>query len=379
MVGAVVLSPNGAQQGATTATAPVLPMVPFTRAAKPHAEPFFDQTFTLGTTSVNVGPVDIVSYGFYRRILVSVVIASSGNTATVTLGEDAPWSTFGEIAVQDVNSGPLYGPVDGFSAYLLHRFGGYVGQEDPESYPATVYTALTTGAGATAGSGRFMFAIPAEINGRDGLGSLANMNASATYKLRATLNPLASIFGVVPSGTVTARVTLTLEAWSQPDPFDIANRPQATVPPANGTTQFWSRSLPPINTGAQTVRHTRIGNYIRNLIYVFRSGGLRSTGETNMPPNWQWYVDSRLIRNYSLPELRGVQWENYSDVSGGTEPGVVVWPMDTEFNGKAGFELRDLWLPTTQATRLEVQATFGAAGTLTILTNDVAPRGEVFL
>ncbi len=365
-----------------TKTAPPVALIPFSRAAKHHSEQFFDQTFTLGAGVVNVGPVDVVSYGFARRIIVEVDIASSGNTATVALKEDAPWSVFSELALSDVNSGPIFGPLEGFDAYLIHRFGGYVGQEDPESYPAEVFTALTTGAGATAGSGRFTFAIPIEINARDGLGSLANMNASATYKLRATLAALSATFSTPPSGVVTARVRLTLDAWSQPDAFDaLSGAPQATLPPANGTTQYWSKTSPVLSAGAQNPKHSRVGNYLRNLIYVYRatSDGTRATGETALADVLNWYLDSRLWFTHTLPRLRMAQWEAYSDVSGGKENGVVVVPLTTEFGGKAGFELRDLWTLTTQATRLEVQGQFDAAGTLSILTNDVSPRGAVFL
>jgi hypothetical protein len=42
-------------------------------------------------------------------------------------------------------------------------------------------------------------------------------------------------------------------------------------------------------------------------------------------------------------------------------------------------ENRDLWLPTLGSTRLELQGSFGGAGVLTVLTNDVAIAGSVFI
>ena len=61
--------------------------------------------------------------------------------------------------------------------------------------------------------------------------------------------------------------------------------------------------------------------------------------------------------------------------------GEGVWLEDFahEFDGKIGNELRDGWLGTVQSTRLELSGTFGSAGTLTILTNDVAPAGPIFM
>ena len=373
-------APANAQSGKATA------LIPFTRGAKPHAEPFFDTTFTLGAAQVNVGPVDVASYGFARAILVDVQLVSSGNTATVTLSEDAPWDVFAELVFQDVNGAPILGPLTGYEAYLIHKYGGYRNQSDPKLL--STFAQLTTGAGATAGSGRFLLRLPLEINGRDALGSLANMNASQAYKVRGTLNNLASIFGVAPSGTVTARVRLTLEAWSQPNAVDMLGRPQATVPPANQTTQFWSRFQPVTVSGANTIKHTRVGNYIRNLIYVNRRAGTsRANGETDLANlQIQWFVDSRLLTNLLIDYIREQMTEGYDlilptfETAGGLDNGVFICPaFCNEFDGKFGYELRDGYLPTTQATRLEEVITLPNAGVMTVITNDVAPRGEIFL
>lgn len=365
---------------------PAQALIPFTRGAKPHAEPFFDTTFTLGATSVNVGPVDVASYGFARAILLDVQLASSGNTATVALSEDAPWNVFAEIVFQDVNGAPILGPLAGYEAYLTHKYGGYRNQTDPKLL--NVFVSPTTGAGATAGSGRFVLRLPLEINGRDALGSLANMNASQAYKVRATLNPLATIFTTTPSGTVTARVKMTLEAWSQPNAVDMMGRPQATVPPANQTTQFWSRFQPPTVSGANTIKHTRVGNFVRNLIYINRRAGTsRANGESDLAGlNIQWFVDSRLLTNLDINYIRVMMTEGYDLISttfesaGGLDNGVFICPaFCNEFDGKFGYELRDGYLPTTQATRLEQVVTLPNSGVMTVMTNDVAPRGEIFL
>ena len=246
---------------------------------------------------------------------------------------------------------------------------------------------MTTGAGATAGSGIFTFRINVERNPRDGLGALANMNASQAYKIRGTINNLATIFTVPPGGVVTARVRMTLEAYSQPNATDPTGRPQATVPPANMTTGFSSRFQPPTNAGANTIKHTRVGNYIRSLIYIQRRGSTsRANGELDIAGILlQWYVDSRLLTNYQIEFLRMRQAEAYQyvtgvfEAAGGPDNGVFILPFMVEFDGQAGYELRDLWLPTTQATRLELLYTPLTAGNLTVMTDDVAPRGVVFV
>jgi hypothetical protein len=68
-----------------------------------------------------------------------------------------------------------------------------------------------------------------------------------------------------------------------------------------------------------------------------------------------------------------------NDAAQGLDNGVFVYDFMHEFDGMLGRENRDLWLPTLGSTRLELQGSFGAAGTLTVLTNDVAIAGNVFI
>lgn len=362
-------------------------VIPFLRGAVEHNEPFYDTTFTLSANQQNLGPIDIPAFGFARALLIQVNMVSTGNGATVTVAEDAPWSSFAELAVQDVNGAPIFGPHGGYEVYLHHKYGGFRAQCDPKLLPTTVYSALTTGAGATAGSGTFGLRINLDRGERDGLGALANMNASSSYKIRGTINNLLGIFPVVPTGVVTMRVRITLEAYSQPNPMDAAGRRQATVPPANGTTGYSSRFIYNANSGANVVKHTRVGNYVRNLIYVLRRAGTsRANGQADLlTQQLQWMVDSRLLTNklYEAIQLQQAEWFAYAsptyEAAGGPDNGVFVLPFCTEFDGMAGYELRDLWLPTTQATRLELNIpNLANSGTLVVMTDDVSPNGVVF-
>lgn len=376
-------TPTQAKPGGAK-TAPQM-LVPFMRGAADHCEPFYDTTFTLTASSSNLGPIDIASYGFARAIFVMVNVVSSGNSATVALQEDNPWSIFSELAVQDVNGAPLFGPHAGYECYTHHKYGGFRNQNDPKLLPN--YSALTTGSGTSAGSGVFMLRINLDRNERDGLGALANMNASQAYKIRGTLAALLGTYSTVPNGTVTARVRFWLEAYSQPMGVDAAGRQQATVPPANQTTGFSSRIQVTTNSGANTIKHTRVGNYIRNLIYINRRAGTsRANGETDLATlNLQWYLDSRLLTNMGIEMIRTRMQEQFSltavafEGANGPDNGVFVIPFCTEFDGRAGYEMRDMWLPTTQATRLEATLTLPNAGVLIVMTDDVAPRGNVFL
>jgi len=67
------------------------------------------------------------------------------------------------------------------------------------------------------------------------------------------------------------------------------------------------------------------------------------------------------------------------EAAGGPDNGVFVLPFCSEFDGKAGYEMRDMWLPTTQATRLELLVTLANSGTLVIMTDDVSPAGNIYM
>ena len=41
--------------------------------------------------------------------------------------------------------------------------------------------------------------------------------------------------------------------------------------------------------------------------------------------------------------------------------------------------VRDQWLPTTGATRLELTGSWGTSGTLTVMTNDVSLKGNPYV
>jgi hypothetical protein len=158
------------------------------------------------------------------------------------------------------------------------------------------------------------------------------------------------------------------------------------------TTQFWSEQTFNVNAGSQNIRLTRVGNYIRNLIFVLRRAGTsRANGNADMPDPTTVYLDTRPLdiieRNnwlHQMFERTGFGQAlgttvPANDSPGGLDNGVFVYDFCHEFDGSIGHENRDLWLPTLGSTRLELQGTIGNAGTLTVMTNDVAIAGTVFI
>lgn len=356
------------------------PLAPFTRAAREHTEPFFDTSTLMTAAAQNVGPIDVPAYGFLRHIWL-LVTTSGGSGAGVVAREDAPYNALSNVQLTDVNGAPIVGPIDGYDLFLINKYGAYTFQCDPVNNP--VFSAVA----ASGGNFAFAMRIPVEIAQRDALGSLPNQNAASTYKVLYNVSASGTVYSTPPGTTLpTVRVRMWAECWTQPSATDLRGMAQATVPPALGTTQFWSRTIKVTASGNNVVQFPRVGNLIRTLILVNRdTTPVRST--TNFPDPVQLQLDGRVLLNEGRDLFRTYMTERY-DYAGSSgssaaavqlDTGVMVWDFTHDLDYKPGNELRDLYIPTTQATRLELVGSFGAAGTLSILTNDVAPAGDVFV
>ncbi len=370
----------------------IAPSVPFVRASMEHREPAgVDVSRLLIAADQDLGVFDVPAYGYLRSIVL-VVTATGGLGAGVTANEDAPFSVVKNIALTEPNGAVIAQFNTGYDMYLAQKWGGYRDSSgaDPRSSP--VFSAPS----AVGGNFSFLLRVPVEINPRDGLGSLPNQNAAATFKVRATLNSGAAnaglYTGTIPSTQPTVRVRAYIETWDQPESSSAGQTNQIT-PPAMNTTQFWTaQTFNVAATGNQQFRMTRVGNYIRNLIFVYRSAaGLRSANDASFPDPATLLVDARPVDIIERNNWRHQMYERTgfggvvgagttaNDTPQGLDNGVYVYDFTHEFDGSLGRENRDLWLPTLGSTRLEIQGSFAATGTLTVLTNDVAVAGSVFI
>lgn len=367
-----------------------MPSVPFIRASAKHREPTGNDVSRILTTSdQDLGVMDIPAYGYVRYLTILVTASGgTGGSPAVTLTEEGILATLKNIYLTEPNGAVIAQYDNLYDLYLANKFGGYnhVVGADPKQSP--VYA----NAGTTFTGYSVLLRIPVELNVRDGLGSLPNQNAAATFKLRMTLAKVADIAGgTLPTTLPTVRVRVGLEAWDQPE-ISAQGQTNQITPPAMNTTQFWSSQSFNVNSGNNTIRLTRVGNYIRNLIFVMRNT-TRSAGETiwnNADPVY-FYLDTRPL-DIIEPNSWREQMFNRSgfggslgtntpaaDTPGALENGVRVYDFMHEFDGTYGHENRDLWLPTLGSTRLELQFQASSAGTLKVLTNDVAIAGNVFI
>lgn len=364
--------------GQTTASDAVggsLGQVPFTRASYLHTESTqYDVLVTLGAAAQVAPLMNIPAYGFLRGVWLICTLAGTGGSPA--LSGDNPFSAITDITLQEPNGSPIYQVQGngGYNTYVVDKYGGYAGtgQNEPK---------LLQGYSAAAAASTFAIYVPLELNVRDALAALPNQNSGAQFQLRIGVNNLAGSFGGTPPTAGTLRIVGYVNEWDQPSASTLGV-PNETAPPALNTTQFWSQQSYVHNSGQQTIRLTRVGNYIRNLIFITRTaGGVRTAG--NMPPVVTLYLDTQPIDIFPL-ELWAVRMSQRNtyfgtlDAAGAQDTGVYVYDFAHDWSGRVGFETRNLWLPTLSTTRLEISGNFQGAGTLTVLTNDVIISDNVF-
>lgn len=360
-----------AGQGAGGAT------VPFIRGTKKHREAFYDNTPNFGTT---VSPVNIPAYGFLRGLWIRVDATGGNGSGTPAVASgDAPFNVFSFIGLFDVNGAPMYGPFGtGYSAFLIAKYGGY--HRDFDARGGDVL-ALTTG-----GNFRFWMYIPVEINMRNGLGVLANLNAAATYKLNMTIAAAATVYSTPPAPTVPAgpRIRIWLDSWAQPPANDLLGNMVDQIPYQHGTTQYWSSQVYNVASGQQTIRLQRVGLYMRNFIFILRtSAGVRT--DADWPDPIGIYLDGFELETVSQNFLWQECYTQYGlataslDTNANRDTGVYVRTYADDFGLRVGVEMRNRYLTTLQSSRLELRGSFGAnAASLEVLTNDISPAGDIF-
>jgi hypothetical protein len=334
--------------------------LPFVASAHEHVEPAFTLTSALGAATVPFNPQDIPAYGYLRSIFLEVSVAGP---SAGTIAADGPWNILSSVVMQDVNGANIVGPIDGYALYIANLLGGYANRSNPQDSP--LYS-ITTPYLPT-----FGIRVPVEVSRQDGFGSLANQNASANYKLSLTLNTSLAAFPTL-TGTATVTIRAWLEAWTLPAPVSNQGIPQAQAPPLLGSGQYWSSRTQSVLVGSNTVGLTRVGNYIRAIGFIGRDASNVRTN-ASLPDPFQFNWDGMSIVNTSQNYMRQKLYEGTNGVV--TLPtGVLALLYDTGgAAGDIGNDPSTLWLPTMQSSRLEIAGTWAGAGSMQVLTNEIAP------
>lgn len=342
---------------------------------------------TLQTTAQDIGPIDIKAYDYMRSISLLVQCSTAGSgTATSVYAADGPFNALTYARVKQPNGQTMFSVTSGYHLAMIHKHGMYRQFSDP--YSSINYTATA----GTAPTFSFLLRIPFELDLRDALGALPNKDAAAPFTLELGLNTLANVFATSPSTTPTIKITPILEAYDQP-PETLDGLTVDTTPPNMNTLQRWTEQSITLVQGAYDARVRKLGNYVRELIFISKNSSLARIDTNGWSDPQQIVLDEDVKDN--LPQA---VWEQdiyelwgyggavpngavvgRADVAGGQSIG--VWPYQYCANERDnGVEDVALYLPTIESEDyiLRGQSWGSAVSKLVVLKCEVLPRGDIF-
>lgn len=340
----------------------------------------YDFTYVM-TNAQNATPWQLQATGWLRGLF--ILCEGTGLTAG-TAAADSPFNAFSSIELDDVNNEAIFGPFDGYTAYLTNLYGGYVFADGPNVSPIFALSGTTSTNNFT-----FMLYIPLEIVARDPIGPVASVNNTASLTLKMSLNATTTIFSTV-TGTLSMRIRGTQSFYWEPRRADKSGRPISPEPPASGTTQYWTQGSVAI-AGSGTINQqliTGLGYPFRCYLFLLRDGsGSRANGETNWPDP---LIGLKFEANMLVSTLAKKLWQAFmareygftnptadtrsAGATPGKENGVYTlnWNKDFAFD-KPGSETRRSYLVTSPGSNFIYNGAVGGAGTLYSIVNYCAP------
>lgn len=226
--------------------------------------------------------------------------------------------------------------------YLVNIYGGVgIVKDQALSADTNVYSAITTGAGATAGSGSFGLRIPIAINERSYVGLFGNQDRATKYNVRTDIAGSASIYSTAPTVLPQVAITRTYGFLPVPSAQSADGRPQESMPAHYGCIHYITsvRSDAPPATGGPVSHYIRnLANAARLMILVFRANGSRATANSNLPTQIDFKLGTDVIFSETAAERRRLMWNRYGFDS---PSGVLVYDFIHDFSMLAGFELGD--------------------------------------
>lgn len=340
----------------------------------------FDKQYTISTNTQNADPWPLQATGWLRGLYILV----TGTGVTVgTVTADGPFSIFYNIQLNDVNNEAIFGPFDGYTAFLTNKYGGYFHADDPSVAQQFSYTG-----GTTTNNINFVLYIPLEIVARDPIGPVASVNNTASLTVTWTLNTLASVFTTV-TGTLVVRIRGNQDFYWEPRKTDALGNTVSPEPPAAGTTQYWTQgSVSGLGGTVNQPLITGLGYPFRTYLYLLRgSDTTRATGETNWPdpliglkfeanlllsniPKTLWAsVMAKILAQNGAADARG------AGTASGKENGVYAQFFNTDFfKRENGGETRRSYLVTSPGSNYIFNGAIGSTNnSLYSVVNYVAP------
>lgn len=344
---------------------------------------FYDNSFTLTTNTQAVNDISVDPYDYARYVWIHVETTAAGGGSGVTLAADGPFNMLQNIKIETPGGGqPLFYMPDGHKIAMINKYGDPAHYRDPRGYPTFAYS---TGSG-TAPTTEFMLKIPLELLPRVGLGALENKNAASPYKLSFSLNTLANVFGGSPT-TPTIRIRCYLAAYDMP-PASEGGVANMQTPPVARTWQRWRMETIAYSSGGFTVQRPSVQDaYVRMYIpIVYRTSSTRQNGDADWPDPMQFIVDDTEKYEFGVSDWKNYIYQHWGygnagstvETYGGRDYGVFPYSYAHDLSGRVGDELAQLYTPTISSQKITWYGSFGNAGTMYLLVNEVLPTGDIW-
>lgn len=359
---------------------------PFVTGTRTLESEVYTATVTQSTSTQTLTPYEFQVDGYLSGALIRVTATTAGNAATVAFQADGPFSGIQSVTVEDIGGKQVMGPLSGHQLRILNQFGGFVYNGDPRA--SGIYT-ITSGAGATGGSYRYALRVPIQVRRRDAMGSLPNRNASATFKLKITINTIASVYSTPPTNAPSVNVQVQQHGWATSDQRDYKGNGVSPTPNGVGSILYTDVETIQLSAGAFNQRMSTFGGLVRLLVFELRdANGSRTVGEADFPQLFEMEIDK--VKTFSRSPLtwEHLMSEDYgltADADGNTAAaknskpdGVFVLHWLDDFGLQPGAENGFRYQPVTPSTAVQLIGTVGGSGahTLSILKNYLSPVGD---
>lgn len=359
---------------------------PFVTGTRTLESEVYTQTVTQTAATQSLTPYEFQVDGYLSGALIRVTATTATNAATVAFQADGPFSVLQSVIVEDIGGKQILGPLSGHQLRILNQFGGFVFNGDPRANG--IYT-LTSGAGATGGSYRFSLRVPIQVRRRDAMGSLPNRNASATFKLKITINQTSAVYSTAPTNAASVNVQVQQRGWATSDNRDYKGNGVSPTPNGVGSILYTDVETIQLSAGAFNQRMSTFGGLLRVLIFELRdANGSRAVGEADFPQLFEMEIDKVKVYSRSPLTWESEMSEDYgltADADGNTAAaknskpdGVYLFHWLDDFGLQPGAENGFRYQPITPSTAVQLIGTVGGSGahTLSITKNYMSPVGD---
>lgn len=342
------------------------PVVPFDQASHIVFEegPSWSKV-TPGAAAQVLKQESLPANGFLRNIWVHAETEKEGDETAGAAAEGFPWNILSAFSFQD-QGGHTISSMAGYNWYLADKYGGYFGMPDLSELDSFSKVLKKP---------NMMLCIPCEIT-PTGFGSLTNMTEATKYQVQPTVAQESEVYSTKMTKAPELGFKVWCELWTlpqaltEPEPGFPQGRQQEQRPPLEGTIQFWTEQANvKVATGENQFLLTRMGQMIRTHIFVCKDKEGKYTDATMPDPiQFLWArVIFRVIGRQMAKDMAKIKLPH----SAAVEKGVFPFIYSTGQGRLAGDNSVNTWLPTVNATRMELKGAF-TEGTITVLTNDVA-------